>query len=249
MPRLLLITYHFPPSAASGSFRMLGLARHLPRHDWQVIVVAPPRLPLEPVDSELGGQVPAGTVVCPAPYPQGRGTRLLRRLAGNTIWLPRALRACRRAVHEHRPDAVLTSSPPHWVHLLGLSVKRHFGIPWVADFRDPWITNNKPLAGRPLGRRWQTFWERRVFASADALLANAPRVGAGLEAAYPEYRDKIHVVTNGYDPESFPAPGPRAPGRPLRIVHAGELYAGRDPRPVLDALKNLYARNGTSQRW
>jgi glycosyltransferase involved in cell wall biosynthesis len=250
MPRLLLITYHFPPSAASGSFRMLGLARHLPRHDWQVIVVAPPRLPLEPVDSELGGQVPAETVVCPVPYPQGRGIRLLRRLAGNAIWLPPALRACRRAVREHQPDAVLTSSPPHWVHLLGLSVKRHFGIPWVADFRDPWITNNKPPAGRPCRRRWQTFWERRVFASADALIANAPRAGAGLEAAYPEYRDKIHVVTNGYDPESFPPPAPRVPGRPLRIVHAGELYAGRDPRPLLDALKTLHAGDGAStSRW
>src|SRR5437763_15914005 len=115
MRPLLRTPPHFPPPAASGSFRMLGRAGPPPRHDWQVIVVAPPRLPLEPVDSELGGQVPAGTVVCPAPYPQGRGTRLLRRLAGNTIWLPRALRACRRAVPEHRPDGVLTSSPPPWV--------------------------------------------------------------------------------------------------------------------------------------
>src|SRR5207244_11181945 len=64
------LTYHFPPSAASGSFRMLGFARHLPKVGWNTMVVAPPRMPLEPVDAELGRQVPPETQVLSVLYPR-----------------------------------------------------------------------------------------------------------------------------------------------------------------------------------
>jgi len=239
MQTLLLITYHFPPSAASGAFRMLGLARHLPRLGWRSVIVAPPRLPLEPVDLKLAEQLPADTVVCSVPYPEGRLARLQRRFAAQAVWLPPALRACKRAVEHYRPDAVLTSGPPHWVHLLGWALKRRHGLPWLADFRDPWITNNESLAGRPLRHRCQAFWERRVFRRADTIIANAPRAGEALQSAFPGYAGKIHVVTNGFDADSFPQNVAPPSSTPVRIVHAGELYLGRDPRPFLDALSDL----------
>jgi glycosyltransferase involved in cell wall biosynthesis len=239
MRTVLLITYHFPPSAASGAFRMLGLARHLPRFGWRSVVVAPPRLPLEPVDLKLAEQLPEDTVVCSVPYPEGRLARLQRRFAAQAIWLPPALKACTRAVERYRPEAVLTSGPPHWAHLLGWALKRRHGLPWLADFRDPWITNNESLAGRPLRHRWQAFWERRVFRRADTIIANAPRAGEALQSAFPEYARKIHIVTNGFDADSFPQNSAPPSSTPVRIVHAGELYLGRDPRPLLDALAKL----------
>src|SRR5205085_587167 len=75
----------------------------------------------------------------PVPYPR-RAPRLLRLVAPYGVWLWPAWRACRRAIKRDRPDAVLTSGPPHVVHLLGLALKRREGLPWVADFRDPWIS-------------------------------------------------------------------------------------------------------------
>src|SRR5438270_10883901 len=95
---VLILTFHFPPSAASGSFRLLGFARHLPKFGWEPVVVAPPRGLHEPVDEGLGRQVPAETVVYSVPHPRGllaRGLRRLR-LASDALWLPRALRACAR---------------------------------------------------------------------------------------------------------------------------------------------------------
>ncbi len=84
----LLVTYHFPPSAASGSFRMLGLARHLPRLGWRPVVVAPLALPWEPLDDHLARQLPADTTVYHAPYPTGFLTRLGRKLLGpEAVWL------------------------------------------------------------------------------------------------------------------------------------------------------------------
>src|SRR5437870_4111524 len=111
MRKLLLLTYHFPPTAASGTFRILGFARHLPSYGWQPVVVAPPQLPWEPIDEELVRHVPPEVIVNPVPYPAHGLTKPLRRFARHALWLPKALAAARRAVEEHRPEAVLTSSP------------------------------------------------------------------------------------------------------------------------------------------
>src|SRR4051794_30142837 len=106
---LLLVTSHFPPSAASGSFRLLGLARHLPKFGWRPIVVAPRTLPWEPVDEALLQQVPSEVTVIDAPYPQGLLARLGRKLFGaEDVWLPVGLGAARKAVRDFRPAAVLT---------------------------------------------------------------------------------------------------------------------------------------------
>jgi glycosyltransferase involved in cell wall biosynthesis len=231
--KVLLLTYHFPPSAASGSFRLLGFARHLPKAGWQPIVVAPPQTPWEPVDPELGALVPADVVQRPVPYPQ-RVPKLLRKLAPQALWLPRAWQACREVMRVERPDAVLTSGPPHWVHLLGLRLQRLFGVPWVADFRDPWTNFGKGVAPG-LATRWALYWEGKVVDRADLVLANAPNATRVFQQTYPAHADKIITLTNGYDPEDVQVSEGAVAG-PLRLVHAGELYHGRDPVPLLDAM-------------
>jgi glycosyltransferase involved in cell wall biosynthesis len=242
--KALLITYHFPPQAASGSFRLLGFARHLPRAGWQPIVVAPPELPWEPSDEELAAQIPADVLLQPVPYPVG-APRLLRRLAPVGMWLPRAWSACRAVMREHRPEAVLTSGPPHWVHLLGLSLRRSFGVPWVADFRDPWV-NSDPDKRRSWSARWALYWERKVLSAADCVVANAPNATRLFQDMYPAHADKILTLTNGFDPADTPSESPAL--EPLRLVHAGELYYGRNPLPLLDALAAWNCQDGPPGR-
>jgi glycosyltransferase involved in cell wall biosynthesis len=251
--RLLMVTYHFPPSGAVATYRMLGFARHLPQHGWRVGVVAPPRLPGEPVDEALLQRVPPETAIFSAPYPQSLPARLARRWFPYGVWLPRALAVATDAIAEFQPDAVLTSGPPHCVQLLGLLLKRFYRLPWVACFRDPWCVNtptapDPSAAGTKAWRRaawvkWarrDRYWENRVFLAADCILANTPRGCEGLKKAHPRLSHKIVCVTNGFDPELFPPPMPRAPRDDLlTILHAGELYYGRDPRPFLDALRSL----------
>src|SRR5512143_1525343 len=113
---VLLLTYHFPPSAASGSFRLLGFARHLPKFGWRAVVVAPQRLPWEAEDPALVRQLPAATVLEYAPYPRGRLSYPFRVAAPIRCWLPGAWRQGVRAVRRHRPAAILTSGPYHYVH-------------------------------------------------------------------------------------------------------------------------------------
>jgi glycosyltransferase involved in cell wall biosynthesis len=238
MPTLLMLSYHFPPSAASGAFRLLGFARHLPKFGWNTVVVAPPGLPWEPSDPTLAARVPPETVVYHVPYPR-RAPKVLRWLAPYTVWLPYARRAARRAVRKHHPDVVLTSAPPHWIHLLGRYFQKHFELPWVADFRDPWITASFYPEARSWRRNWELFWERRVMHNADLVLHNAPRACAAVQAAYPHDANRMAWLTNGFDPEDFPRVEQHAPGGVVRILHAGQLYVGRDPRPLLDAIGGI----------
>jgi glycosyltransferase involved in cell wall biosynthesis len=246
--KLLIVTYHFPPSAAVATFRMLGFARHLPRFGWQVGVVAPPRVPDEPVDEALVQRVPAETTVFSVPYPDSWPVRHVRRFLFNGVWLPRALPAVVRAVKQFRPDVVLTSGPPHCVHFLGMFLKRYYGMPWLATLRDPWYTNCPPEYGWFPGPRWQRFWERRMVQQADGVIANTPRCCAGLQAAYPAQRQRIDFVTNGFDPEFFPPPAPLMPVQTqLTVLHAGELYCGRNPGPFFDAVKAVEQTRTSAQ--
>lgn len=247
--QLLILTYHFPPSAASGSFRLLGFARHLPRLGWQVSVVAPSRLPWEPVDDRLLEQLPKGIAVHNVAYPHSRASKVIRWLALNGAWLPGAFAAIRRLVGEGRPDVVLTSGPPQCVHLLGLYLKRRHGLPWIADFRDPWVVGDRQESQRSLRVWCARRCERAILRHADLVVSNARLACAHLQSGYPEHRDKVVVITNGYEPEGFSDRELRPPRRDeIRIVHTGELYYGRDPRPFLDAMREVYLVDGKGSR-
>jgi glycosyltransferase involved in cell wall biosynthesis len=248
---LLIVTFHFPPSAASGSFRMLGFARHLPKFGWRALVVAPPGMPWEPMDRELAKQVPSETAIYHVPYFDGRLTTPLRMWAPFVPWLVRAWPTCARAVRQHRPATILTSGPPHPIHMLGLWLKRQYRLPWIADFRDPWIATAAPRPRRSVISRWEERQERAVVASADAIITNAPNARKALTEAFPAARGKSLAITNGYDPERFEAQArtpPAALDQPITILHPGQLYLGRDPRPFFDALKALIAQRGPGAR-
>jgi glycosyltransferase involved in cell wall biosynthesis len=216
---------------------MLGLVRHLPAFGWQPIVVAPPQIPWEPVDESLLAQVPPQTPVERVPFAAGFFGKFARYFAPESHWLLKARAAINRLMREHRIDAVITSSPPGCVHWLGLWLAKR-GMPWVADFRDPWIAN-RSFAHWTLHMRYERWLEAKVMRRATRLIANTPLNQRGWESAFPEAADKITVITNGFDPERFPAQPPHIVGAPPTMLHAGELYWGRDPRGLLDALQSF----------
>jgi glycosyltransferase involved in cell wall biosynthesis len=201
------------------------------------------------VDERLLKELPADTIVHSVPYPRGRASKAFRRMAKFGVWLPRALRMLNKVVSQSRTDAVMTSGPPHCVHALGLYAKRRFGLHWAADFRDPWVVGDQQERLRS-ARVWcARRWERIFLHNADLVISNAPRAESILRSAYPAFREKIVTVTNGFDPESFPKrPERTRSSEQISIVHTGEIYFGRDPRPFLDALSNLHNQNGSHSR-
>lgn len=239
--KVLLLTFHFPPSGAVAAYRMLGLVRHLPKFGWQPVVVAPTQVPWEPTDLSLLAQVPGETAVERVPWAGGIAGALAQRIAPEAHWITKAIPACRRMVAEHEPEAVITSSPPGIIHMLGRWVQARHGLPWVACFRDPWVTNRLHRSSS-CRERIDLRLERMVMNRANQLVANTPRNLEGWQRAYGANAQKMTMITNGFDPERFGQPlDPGPPRERLTILHAGELYAGRDPRPFLDAVQQLHA--------
>jgi len=236
--KLLILTYHFPPAAGSGTFRMLGFAEHLPQFGWNGVVVAPPRLPWEPLDEALLERLPPETAVYRIPFPEGVLWKPMLKLFHERIWLPFAAAACYRAIRRHHPHAVLTSGPPHSIHLLGRHLRRSTSLPWVADFRDPWLAGyGSPPSGHA---RWERRAEPSVMRQADAIVANTPGACGLLCQAYPQYAVKMTSITNGYDPDVFEVNAvPPLSGSTIEIVHTGTIYANRSPGPFLDAIRQL----------
>jgi glycosyltransferase involved in cell wall biosynthesis len=144
-----------------------------------------------------------------------------------------------RVIREQKPDVILTSGPPHCIHLLGKEARKTFGIPWVVDCRDPWVTTTDVLPPKGMQKIYEQYWERRVFAQADAIVCNAPHARAKLAEALPQWAAKMHIIPNGYDPEIFPQATAPRPAGPVRLLHAGQLYVGRDPGPILEAVAGI----------
>lgn len=247
--RLLIITYNFPPSAAVGGLRLLGFSRYLPKFGWQCEVVAPPTLPWEAVDPALLDLLPTEEMLHAVPF---SNSTIIRRIAGADSWLPKAWMACQQAIRQRRPDAILTSGPPHHVHLLGMGLKRWHGIPWVADFRDPWVWSTRsldPVVGLQASATWrESVLEQAVVRHSDAIIVNAPQSGETFATAYPEHAGKAVVITNGYDPESFEnLAKPHTADSTIRMTYCGQIYAGRNPRPFFDALRALLSERVAGQ--
>src|SRR5207249_5439647 len=131
--------------------------------------------------------------------------------------------------------------PPADVHAIGRALKVETSLPWLACFRDPWVTNAQGNKRGLLRGWWARRQEARVVAEADLILANTPRGQAGFQAAYPRHADKVVAVPNGFDAEFLPRAGSHAAphaaahaaGDRLVVLHAGEFYSNRDPRPLL----------------
>jgi len=164
-----------------------------------------------------------------------------------TGWILPAVAAGRGLVR--RSDvACLFSSGPAWSsHLAALGLARLTGLPWVAHFRDPWSQGATYSGEHPWADRANARLERDVVRRAATVICVTDRHTNLLRRYYPDCRpEKFVTVTNGYDSaeweqaEQDAAAGPAsARGGRFVITHAGALYAGRSPLPVLEALRRL----------
>lgn len=161
-------------------------------------------------------------------------------------WVPFARGAAKRVLGDaeraFRPfAAVITSGPPHSTHLVGIGLHRT-GVPWIADFRDPWTGINF-YDELPMTRLAQTLdqrLERRVLRTADAVTTVSPTWARMLEARGGLPDGAVHVVHNGVDEADLvDAAAVRADA--FVLAHVGSLYASRNPAALWAALARLQA--------
>ena len=262
--RILVVTYFHPPFPSGGGGRWLAIGKYLRRagHDVRVITTsAHGSLPEDEVEgtvrtTDLAASGPLRRVLRRPALPEAGAaaagvnakpppTLLTRTLVPDphiVSWVPQALVATRRAVRAGEVDCLVTSGPPESTHLIGLALRRSVGA-WVADFRDGW--SFEPLRDPfPTGpqRRLDLALERRVAARADAVLAATKPIARDL--AQRLGANAVHVP-NGWDPDLEEkvarAEPPALEEGVVNLVHTGTMSGGwgRDPRPLLEALRRL----------
>lgn len=152
-------------------------------------------------------------------------------------WLPFALRASAQVVERHRPRVVYTSSVPYTSHLVGRALKRRYGIPWVAEFRDLWTGSQAGGAGTWIRRAVDARLEDELVREATAVVVTTAESASGLVEAVPALDPaKVNVIPNAYDASAHPPRRSPGPDRPFTLVSAGTLIAGlQDPAPLLAA--------------
>ena len=150
-------------------------------------------------------------------------------------WVPFGVAAALRLHSALGFDAVVTTSPPHSVHLIGLTFNGfHPAVPWVVDFRDLW-TRNTATARRDLPRRMavEQKLERRVLRRAAKLVTTSNASRANMIPILPDgAENKVAAIPNGYEPWLAKAVQNLRPNGRFRLSITGRIYPGT-VRPLL----------------
>ena len=157
-------------------------------------------------------------------------------------WLPFALRAALRRHRAAPVDAVYSTASPITSHLVAGLFKRRTGVPWVAEFRDPWLGTalSKPIPW--LHRRIKARVERWIIRSADRVIFLAPSTARMYQERYPFARN-FTVIPNGYDRSEIAASSrSEGPARGFRIVYTGLLFRPIELGVFLEGLERLVTR-------
>ena len=142
-------------------------------------------------------------------------------------WVPYATRRALALMQQLEIDACLSTGPPHSSHLIGRALRRKKGIPWIADFRDPW-TDIDYIEDLPMGRiasRLNLEMEQSVLDEASLILTVSPPVRARYAA---RTSTRCVNIFNGYDPDDFPD-AVQDDNDQFIIAHIGNMNAARNP--------------------
>jgi glycosyltransferase involved in cell wall biosynthesis len=270
-PRLLFLAHSFPPASKSGSVRTWNIAKYLPRLGWDVTVVTPhPSLLREidhPEEVEVILQREGIQRIltnhgwrCLVPDRLAGWDRGLSRYIGGICrrtarlldidlgvgWIKSVERAC-ATIPPNGVDVILASGRPVIAFRIAQRLAKKFGCPYVLDYRDPWTCSN-PHAIHSISPA-TVREEARLVDGCGAVTIVSPSWGAAMDCRF-GVGPKLHVVTNGYDPEEFAEVQPYEFGHPA-IVYAGMFYPPkRVISPIMAALQRLKTMpNESENEW
>lgn len=264
MKRLLVMSYFYPPLAGGGVHRVLSFTRHLREHGWACTVVCAGEQDYWVRDASLLARVPEDTEVIRvtggsalatllrsgrAAGTDGRrssaGFAFLRPLSDWFLlpdsyvgWARRAARVAGERVAAGGIDAILSSSPPDSVHGAAARVARASGLPWVADFRDPWIGLHFKRPPTAWHAARQRALEGDVLTHADLVLAASRTHHRELESRTSARPRRALHLPNGFEPVSGAQDPPVTDAR-FTAVFTGTLSGMADAGTLLEAVARV----------
>ena len=132
-------------------------------------------------------------------------------------------------------DTIITTGPPHSLHLIGLHLKEKLAIKWLADFRDPWTTigYHKDLKLTKSSAAKHLALEKTVLHTADEIIVTSNHTKNEFQT---KTNQPITVITNGYDSHSVQIDKKDAF---FSLSHIGSLLSERNPIVLWEVLSEL----------
>lgn len=154
-------------------------------------------------------------------------------------WVKPSVRYLKAYLRDHPVDAIISTGPPHSMHLIAMALKKSTGLPWVADFRDPWtgIDFYGQLSLTSWADRRHHRLEREVLTTADRVVTVSWSWAKDLEVLGAK---EVEVITNGFDRDDVPKESVPVDDR-FSLVHIGSMSATRDLPGLWKALAAIAA--------
>ncbi|MBN2173367.1 MAG: glycosyltransferase family 4 protein [Bacteroidales bacterium] len=157
------------------------------------------------------------------------------------FWIKPSVRFLNSYLKVNPVDAIVSTGPPHSMHLIALQVARASDIPWIADFRDPWtqIDFYHDLRLSSSADKKHRRLEKEVLASAHRVIVISPSMGREMKKIVNRNYD---VITNGYDDSDYEA-GKVILDKKFSIAHIGSMVRTRNPETLWKVLSELIEEN------
>lgn len=155
------------------------------------------------------------------------------------LWVKPSVKYLTKYIQENNIDTIVTSGPPHSLHLIGLQLKKELNVKWFADFRDPWTTigYHKALKLSSSAKKKHKALEKEVLTSADTIIVTSNTTKTEFQAITSK---PIEVITNGYDLEKIEK---QTLDEKFTLAHIGSFLSDRNPKILWQALQELVTEN------
>ena len=164
------------------------------------------------------------------------------------MWIGPSVRYLKKYLQEHPVDLIVSTGPPQSMHLIGHRLALETGLPWVADFRDPWtkIFYFKHLSMTRSTERWHKKMEKKVLDDASVVVAVSPLVQQEFQSMT---QTPVELITNGFDECDFASEkcheAEGGPDKEFCITHTGLFAADGNPTMLWEVLGEKYAADET----
>lgn len=225
--KVLIITYYWPPAGGSGVQRWLKFVKYLQAFGIEPVVYTVDNGNYAKEDASLLSEVPKNIEILKQPIweptnllfwkknkQQKNGISnvskggLLSFIRGNffipdpkLFWIKPSVNYLQKYLDKNNVDVIISTGPPHSMHLIAQKLHQKNDVKWLADFRDPWsdLYYNKDFKQRSFAKNKNKKLEEAVLKNADCILT----VSTTLQQEFSKTAKRVEVITNGFDHEAL----------------------------------------------
>lgn len=230
MKKVLILAYYFPPLGLGGTQRAVKFVKYLPEFGWEPFVITVKDVAYYAKDPTLlddlqnakifrTGSLDPQRLLAIFSYrkkesivnqktPFKRKWLILNKIVSSVfipdskvLWLPFAFIKALLIKKKENINCLLTTSPPHSIHLAGFFLKSLTNISWIADFRDGWSDGNFQKEPTRIHKWINRYLEKKVLKKADRVIGVSTKLVELFKNKIPEHTSKFYVITNGFDAE------------------------------------------------